>query len=341
MPSRGQTITVTFVAWDNTNNVGKTGDAANFTLRWVKDGTSAVPTNVPATEVDATNAPGLYKIVLTGTECTCDFGCLGGKSSTSGISIIPTSVAFEQLPTSTPGGTNGVFIAGSNATTTANITGSLSGSVGSVTGAVGSVTGAVGSVAGNVGGNVAGTVASVTGATGSVAGNVGGDVAGKVLGGGAGTISGAGVRADQVTGAVGSVTGAVGSVTGSVGGNVTGSVGSIAGVAFPANFGALSIDTSGNIKIQGSVKKNTALAGFQFYVALASDHVSPATGKSITATRSLNGGAFQACAAAATEIGAGWYTIDLAAGDLNGNTVALSFAAPASDTTVLTLVTQP
>lgn len=48
-----------------------------------------------------------------------------------------------------PGGTNGMFIAGTNAATsitsalTANITGNLSGSVGSVTGAVGSVTAAV------------------------------------------------------------------------------------------------------------------------------------------------------------------------------------------------------
>jgi hypothetical protein len=49
---------------------------------------------------------------------------------------------------------------------TADITGSLSGSVGSVTGAVGSVTG-------NVGGNVAGSVGSVTGAVGSVTGAVG------------------------------------------------------------------------------------------------------------------------------------------------------------------------
>jgi hypothetical protein len=65
---------------------------------------------------------------------------------------------------------------------TANITGSLSGSVGSVTGAVGSVTGAVGSVTGAVG--------SVTGAVGSVTGNINGNVVGSV---------------GSVTGAVGSV----------------------------------------------------------------------------------------------------------------------------------------
>jgi hypothetical protein len=78
----------------------------------------------------------------------------------------------------------GLFIAGSNAATTVNFTGNLSGSVGSVTGAVGSVTGAVGSVTGAVG--------SVTGAVGSVTGNVGGNVVGSVA---------------SVVGAVGSVTG--------------------------------------------------------------------------------------------------------------------------------------
>lgn len=108
-----------------------------------------------------------------------------------------------------------------------SVSGNVSGSVGSVTGAVGSVTGPVGSVSGNVNGNVVGSVDHVTNGVGSVIGGMGGDVAGKVLGGGAGTISGDGVRASSVTGSTGSVTGAVGSVTGNIGGNVTGSIGAI------------------------------------------------------------------------------------------------------------------
>jgi hypothetical protein len=118
MPSRGQTLTVSFVAWDNTANVGKTGDVANFTLKWIKDGTPAAPTN-PATEVDAANAPGLYKLTLTGTECTCDFGTLAGKSSTSGIAILPISVSFEQLPTAAPNANGGLPILSSAGTTLA------------------------------------------------------------------------------------------------------------------------------------------------------------------------------------------------------------------------------
>lgn len=65
----------------------------------------------------------------------------------------------NSIPNATAGAAGGLFIAGSNAATTANITGNLTGNV---TGSVGSVTGAVGSVTGNVGGNVTGSVGSLT-----------------------------------------------------------------------------------------------------------------------------------------------------------------------------------
>lgn len=95
MPSKGNGLTVAFLAWDTTNSVPKTGDAANFTLRWIKDGVSAVPTNAPASEVDSTNAPGIYKITLTNTEMNCDFGMLCGKSSSSGITLQPVPIATD------------------------------------------------------------------------------------------------------------------------------------------------------------------------------------------------------------------------------------------------------
>ena len=78
-------------AWDTANNAYKTGDVANHTLRWNKDGTAAATTNSPS-EVDATNQPGLYKVTLTATEMQCESGCLGGKSSTSNIVLVFTDV---------------------------------------------------------------------------------------------------------------------------------------------------------------------------------------------------------------------------------------------------------
>lgn len=107
MASRGQSIVVTYTAWDTSVPGPKTGDVANHTLRWVKDGVSAAPTNSP-TEVDSTNAPGEYKVTLTSAECTADVGKLCGKSSTANVVIVPVAVTFEQLPTAAPAAANGL-----------------------------------------------------------------------------------------------------------------------------------------------------------------------------------------------------------------------------------------
>jgi hypothetical protein len=103
----GVSFTATYVAWDTVNQVGKTGDVANHTLRWVKDGTSAAPANTPA-EVDATNAKGVYKVTLTAGEAQAICGTLCGISSTAGISIIPITFAFERLPNVAPGAAGGL-----------------------------------------------------------------------------------------------------------------------------------------------------------------------------------------------------------------------------------------
>lgn len=89
------------------------------------------------------------------------------------------------------------------------------------------------------------------------------------------------------------------------------------------------------------ITKNTALANFEFLMLLASDHITGATGKTITATRSIDGGAFASCTNSATEVSNGLYKIDLAAADLNGNVVTLRFTATACDDRFITIVTQP
>lgn len=108
MATRAVAQTVCFVAWDTTNNAGKTGDGANFTMRWVKDGTSAALTVTTVTEIDSTNAPGLYKVGISSTESDCNIGYLAGKSSTSAISIMPVKVEFERLPDAAPTAAGGV-----------------------------------------------------------------------------------------------------------------------------------------------------------------------------------------------------------------------------------------
>lgn len=129
----------------------------------------------------------------------------------------------------------------------------------------------------------------------------------------------------NITGDItGNLSGSVGSVTGNVGGNVTGSVGSVVAA----------------VAITSNIKKNQALAAFEFLLTDSTTHL-PVTGKAVTATRSLDGAAFAACANAVTEVGSGIYTINLAAADLNANVVTLHFTAATTDDLNITIVTVP
>jgi hypothetical protein len=90
--------------------------------------------------------------------------------------------------------------------------------------------------------------------------------------------------------------------------------------------------------------KNRALDKFPFLLVSDIDHVSPKTGAIITPTRSIDGGAFAACANAGSglaEVSNGVYTIDLAASDTNGSSIVLRFTATGADDRVIVFVTQP
>ena len=94
MAIKNQSITVCYTAWDTATNVGKTGDVANHTIKLIQDGTANAPTNSPS-EVDATNAPGVYKLVLAAGDINYNTVTLAGKSSTSGVVIIPIHIITE------------------------------------------------------------------------------------------------------------------------------------------------------------------------------------------------------------------------------------------------------
>lgn len=90
------------------------------------------------------------------------------------------------------------------------------------------------------------------------------------------------------------------------------------------------------------VAKNVALANFPFLLVSSTDHVTPKTGlgASVTAQRSIDGGAFAACANAVSELGSGIYVINLAASDLNGTNIILLFTATGADPSYERIVTQ-
>lgn len=110
--------------------------------------------------------------------------------------------------------------------------------------------------------------------------------------------------------------------------------------SLPTNFSSLSISSGGLVAVTSNVKTNTALNGFTFTMTDSTNH-NPKTGLTVTAQRSLNGGAFGSCANSVSEISNGDYQINLAAGDLNAAVVMLRFTATGADDLNILLVTQP
>lgn len=74
----------------------KTGDAANITAQISKDGGACAATNdTNPTELDATDAPGIYLFDLTQAETNADLVIVSAVSSTSDVSIEPVIVYTE------------------------------------------------------------------------------------------------------------------------------------------------------------------------------------------------------------------------------------------------------
>jgi hypothetical protein len=101
---------------------------------------------------------------------------------------------------------------------------------------------------------------------------------------------------------------------------------------------AIKLKTDG---LPSGIQKNAALANFEFLMVLSSDHVSAATGLTVTAQRSIDGAAFAACANSVTEVGSGVYKINFEASDMNGDIITFLFTAATADARVITIATEP
>ncbi|MFN3075348.1 MAG: hypothetical protein ABT940_00425 [Alphaproteobacteria bacterium] len=95
--------------------------------------------------------------------------------------------------------------------------------------------------------------------------------------------------------------------------------------------------------LSAGIKKNTALSNFTFLMVSSSDHITPSTGLTVAATRSIDGGAFAACTNSGTiaEVGNGIYRINFSTTDLNGDVITVRFTATGADDRYLTIKTQP
>jgi len=86
-------------AWDTGNDTEKTGDAANITAQISKDGAAmAAVGDTNPTELDATNAPGVYVFDLAQAETNADLVIVFSKSSTTGIKIEPVIAYTTPVP---------------------------------------------------------------------------------------------------------------------------------------------------------------------------------------------------------------------------------------------------
>tara|TARA_R110000803_G_scaffold115793_5_gene184362 strand:- start:8417 stop:9940 length:1524 start_codon:yes stop_codon:yes gene_type:complete len=88
-----------------------------------------------------------------------------------------------------------------------------------------------------------------------------------------------------------------------------------------------------------AVKKNTAFSNFEFLMVLTSDHVSPATGLTVTGQRSIDGSAFATVTGAIAEVSNGIYQFDAVAADTNGDVITWRFSSATADDTFITFKT--
>ncbi|RMG93120.1 MAG: hypothetical protein D6706_15930, partial [Chloroflexi bacterium] len=80
----------------DSSGAGVTGDSANLTMRIVKDGVSSAATNTPA-EIDSTNLPGWYSLLLTDSELNGNSILITGTSSTSGAIVDAVTILDQQV----------------------------------------------------------------------------------------------------------------------------------------------------------------------------------------------------------------------------------------------------
>lgn len=87
-----------------------------------------------------------------------------------------------------------------------------------------------------------------------------------------------------------------------------------------------------------AIKKNTA-GLLHIEMVLTSDHVTPATGLTVTAQRLIDSGTYAAVSGTMTEISNGTYRFDYLAADCNGDTITWRFSEATADDTKLTFKT--
>lgn len=326
-------------------------------------GTAAISNSAGKVLLQATQSGVTIPTVTTVTnQLTAGQVATGVWQDATGSDFTTASSIGKSLYTSgvVPGGTNGLFIAGTNAATTittaltTTFTGNLTGSVASVTAGVTLAASAVqaiwdaltsalttvGSIGKllvtNIDAAISSRMATYTQPTGFLAATFPGTVASttNITGGTITTTTNltnaptngdftAAMKTSLNAATPASVTGAVGSVIGNVGGNVTGSAGSVlAAVAITSN------------------RKKGSGATFTFTMTDSTTGADK-TGLTVASVISKDGGAFASTSNSVTEIANGYYSIALTATEMTANNISLQFTATGAVTRDIAIQTQP
>jgi len=96
MAIKGVALTVPFTVWDTLTNTGKTGDAPQVSVYLVVNGALSSLATSTVTEVSSSNCPGIYKVSLSASETNYSTITVAGKSSTSGVVVIPAHIITEE-----------------------------------------------------------------------------------------------------------------------------------------------------------------------------------------------------------------------------------------------------
>lgn len=91
--------------------------------------------------------------------------------------------------------------------------------------------------------------------------------------------------------------------------------------------------------LPSGIQKNVALSNFEFLMVLTSDHITPATGKTIGAQISKDGGAFGNSTNSVVEVGSGVYKINITQAEMNADIIVLKFTEADCDQRTITVVT--
>ena len=113
-----------------------------------------------------------------------------------------------------------------------------------------------------------------------------------------------------------------------------------ANIRTAVGLAAANLDSQlGAIPTTFRLKKNTAFNGFS--LVMFNTAGAAATGKTVSGSVSIDGGAFGSLTNSVSEIGSGAYKVNLAAADTNGNDLLFLFAATDCKPLFLKVITQP